>query len=366
MDERASLPALKHEARLRLIETVTGLFIAIMALFSLARYWLGAPLASLVLVVEGSYCLVLWAGLRLARRSRSLVLSGWLIVLGLLLTILAAAQAGGGLNAPIMVALPFVPLLAALLLGRRCLPLVSGILALLLLGLYGFEYWGWIELQPLDERTRSLYQRVVVMAVMVLCAWLGYYCDRQNDQMYQQLTLWADTDGLTGVANRRFFDERLNQEWLRNQRVSCPLSLLLVDIDYFKRYNDAYGHVEGDRCLRAIAQTISHHCRRSGELVARYGGEEFAVILPNVDLAEAAAISDGLRLKIEMLHGEGHPDLQETVTVSIGFASTVPQQLALQERFIVQVDEALYRAKRSGRNQSVGSIAPGGRVNLPN
>lgn len=356
VDERASLPALKREARLRLIEMVTGLLMVTMVVLTLARYFVGLPPTNLVLLVEGSYGLVLLGGLRLARRSRSLALPGWLMVGGLLLTILTVAQGAGGLNAPILVALPLIPLLAALLLGRESLPLLIAVSAALLLGGYVLQLQGVVELQPLDEKARSLWQLVVLVTVMLLCAWLGYYCDQQNEKMYQQLTLWAHTDGLTGVANRRFFDERLNQEWLRNQRVSRPLSLLLLDIDFFKRYNDAYGHVEGDRCLRAIAQTISRHCRRSGELVARYGGEEFAVILPNVDLAEAAAIADSLRLKIEALHSKGHPDLHATVTVSIGFASKVPHEFEPQERFIVQADDALYRAKRAGRNQSVGSF----------
>ncbi len=363
VDERASLPTLKREARLRLIETLTVLFVVIMAVLTLARYASGVPLTKTVLVVEGGYSLVLLGVARLARRSRSLVWPGWLVVLGLLLTILVAAQGAGGINAPILVALPFVPMLAALLLGRRSLPLFLAIAAVMMLGLYGLQQLGWAEIRPLDEQRRSLIQFTVVVSMTLLYGWLGFYCDRQNEQMYDQLSLWANTDGLTGVANRRFFDERFTQEWLRNQRVSRPLSLFVVDIDYFKRYNDTYGHVEGDRCLKAIAQTIANHCRRSGEVVARYGGEEFAVILPNVNLAEAAAIAEGLRLKIEALHSKGNPDVRETVTVSIGFASTVPHEFALRERFIVQADQALYRAKRAGRNQSVGAMVQGGRVN---
>ncbi len=345
------------------MDTVTGLLIVTMAVLTLARAWAGAPLNNVVVLAEGSYSLVLLASLGLARRSRSLVLSAWVLVIGLLLTILVAAYQAGGLNAPVLVALPFVPMLAALLLGRRFLPILTVLVISLLLGLYGLQYQGLIEPQPLDEETRSLCQFIMVLLIVWLCTWLGYYCDRQNDQMYEQLSLWAHTDGLTGVANRRFFDERLTQEWLRNQRVRRPLALLLVDIDHFKRYNDSYGHVEGDRCLRAIAQTLFMHCRRSGELVARYGGEEFALILPNVDLPEAAAIADSLRLKIEKLHAAGHPDLQERVTVSIGFSSMVPHEFTPQERFVVQADQALYRAKRSGRNQSVGAVGPSGRVN---
>ena len=356
---------LKREARLRLSETLTWVLWVVMAVLTLARYCSGVPLTTAVLVVEGGYSLVLLGVLRLARRSQSLMLPGWLIVLGLLLTILVAAQGAGGLNAPIIIAVPFVPMLAAVLLGRRSLPLFVAIGGLLLLGLYGLQRADWVEVRSLDEQTRGFIQFIVVVSLTLLCSWLGYYCDRQTEQMYHQLTLLAHTDGLTGVANRRFFDDRLNQEWLRNQRVSRPLSLLLLDIDYFKRYNDAYGPVEGDRCLRAIAQTISAHCRRSGELVARYGGEEFGVILPNVDLAEAAAIAESLRLEIESLHSKGHPELKRAVTVSIGFASTVPHEFEQQERFVVQADEALYRAKRSGRNQSVGSVLQGGRVNAP-
>jgi len=324
---------------------------------------MGQPLTPWVLAMEGGGCLLLLGIAQLAHRSSSLVLPGWLIILNLMAMIFIAAQDAGGLDAPVLVALPLVPMLSSLLLGRNSLPWLLGLTMLMLSGLLGLQLAGEIEAQPFDAQTHSILHLVAVMVMMLLCAGLGYYCDRQNDRMQHQLTLLAHTDGLTGVANRRFFDDRLNQEWLRNRRISRPLSLLLVDIDHFKQYNDTYGHVEGDRCLVAIAQVIAHHCRRSGELVARYGGEEFAVILPNVDLSEAAAIADGLRAKVERLHSKGHPDLRETVTVSIGFASAVPYEFEQQERFVVQADEALYRAKRAGRNQSVGSITPESRVN---
>lgn len=359
MSEPGSLTALKHESGLQLLETLTRVFIATMLAVSLLRYLMDLPLPWPALAIQALYGFgLLWLP-GLARRSHSLYWPSLAMLLGLLLVIFVVSLGAGGLNAPIVIALPFLPLLAAIFLGRRSMPGFIFLIALFLLLLQGAHCLELIQAQRFDPQTRSLLQLIMVVMMTLLCAGLGYYTDYHNEQMHQQLMLWANTDGLTGVANRRLFDEGLKQEWLRNQRMGRPLSLLLVDIDHFKHYNDAYGHVEGDRCLAAIAQAISYHCRRSGEMVARYGGEEFAVILPNVGLPEAAHIADSLLADISALYDRGNPDLKQTVTVSIGFACTVPRQGEQPERFVIQADEALYRAKRAGRNQSVGASGPG-------
>ncbi|WP_406699120.1 diguanylate cyclase [Singulisphaera sp. Ch08] len=162
----------------------------------------------------------------------------------------------------------------------------------------------------------------------------------------------AMTDGLTGVANRRHFDLTLAREWKRHSRSRSPLSLLLLDIDYFKRYNDSCGHLAGDDCLKEIARTIQSAAGRPGDLVARYGGEEFAVILAETDhagsLAMANLVVEGLRLK-----RLPHPDsgAGPFVSMSIGCSTILPPQRGLVSEILVRADRALYQAKEEGRDR---------------
>ncbi|NUN66247.1 diguanylate cyclase [Pseudanabaena biceps] len=158
-------------------------------------------------------------------------------------------------------------------------------------------------------------------------------------------------DGLTQVANRRCFDHRLAVEWQRLSRESQPLSLILFDIDYFKFYNDHYGHQRGDNCLITIAQTVKLSLSRPADLVARYGGEEFAVILPNTDSQGAIAITERIRLAIkdlEIIHKDSQ--ISDYVTISLGVSSLLPDLNQSPSNLIKQADMALYAAKHRGRN----------------
>jgi len=161
----------------------------------------------------------------------------------------------------------------------------------------------------------------------------------------------SSLDGLTGIANRRHFDEIINLEWKRSLREGEPLSLIMADIDFFKFYNDTYGHQCGDDCLKKVAAAIKKGLKRPGDLVARYGGEEFAVILPDTPLEGAQAVAEDLRLRIEALgiiHAKS--PLAGKVTVSLGVASILPKQDLNVEALILAADQALYRAKNEGRN----------------
>ncbi|MBW4463630.1 MAG: diguanylate cyclase [Nodosilinea sp. WJT8-NPBG4] len=157
-------------------------------------------------------------------------------------------------------------------------------------------------------------------------------------------------DGLTQVANRYCFDQQLPTEWQRLQRAQAPLSLILCDIDYFKRYNDTYGHPAGDRCLQQVAKLLQNTVHRPGDLVARYGGEEFVVLLPETDLVGAKLVADRIEQGLKHLaiaHGESP---MGRVTLSIGVAYQVPQQSSSPEALVRQADQWLYQAKSAGRN----------------
>lgn len=169
-----------------------------------------------------------------------------------------------------------------------------------------------------------------------------------------RLHVLSTTDCLTGIANRRYFEEQLQAEWRRCQRSHQPLSLVMIDIDYFKDFNDSYGHQRGDDCLRRVAQTMAAFCQRPGDLCARYGGEEFVILLPATAQEEAQALVESLRRAVEQLaiphrHGEGG-----VVTVSAGVAARIPGAHSSSDQLLSQADRRLYQAKEQGRNQVTG------------
>jgi diguanylate cyclase (GGDEF)-like protein len=168
----------------------------------------------------------------------------------------------------------------------------------------------------------------------------------------RELRLLAHLDGLTKIANRRCFDESLQQMWQRMGRLSQPLSLLMLDVDYFKCYNDVYGHQHGDNCLTQIAQTMQKVVSRPGDLVARYGGEEFAVILPETSENGAFKVAEAIRkavLALAIPHEAS--DTAAYVTVSIGITSLIPVTDFSPDYLIDLADQALYSAKHQGRNR---------------
>jgi len=175
----------------------------------------------------------------------------------------------------------------------------------------------------------------------------------QLEQANQRLSALSLTDGLTGIANRRRFDEVLAEEWKRMGRLGQPLALAMIDIDWFKKYNDHYGHQAGDACLVAVAHVLAANIGRTGDLVARYGGEEFAFIAPAVDAAGALTMAQKI---CDAISAQGMPHAESLfthVTASIGVASVVPDAGTGPESLIKRADEALYRAKASGRNRAL-------------
>lgn len=177
---------------------------------------------------------------------------------------------------------------------------------------------------------------------------------KELEEKNAELERLSSQDCLTGLANRRIFDEFVSKEWGRAVRDNTPLSLILIDIDHFKNYNDNYGHQGGDDCLRQVAQKLTGTVRRPSDLVARYGGEEFAVVMPGTDVDGAgriaAALCEGVAsMKLKLPHA--HSSSADHVTISLGVASMVPSVDGSPEQLIEKADEALYRAKKNGRNQ---------------
>ncbi len=173
-------------------------------------------------------------------------------------------------------------------------------------------------------------------------------------QLQKQLEELSYQDGLTGVANRRMFDNRLPMEWSNAQRNSLPLSLILLDIDYFKQYNDHYGHVRGDDCLKSVGQALSGAAVRPRDLLARYGGEEFVLLLPETDAQAAAQVAERCRQLIrEQNIQHAHSQVAPLLTISLGVGTLVPGPFDQPEAFLERVDSLLYKAKHQGRDQAV-------------
>ena len=175
---------------------------------------------------------------------------------------------------------------------------------------------------------------------------------RQLQAANERLKNLSFLDGLTGIANRRHFDQVFLQESRRSKREKSHLSLIMLDIDYFKAFNDTYGHLKGDDCLKTIASTLKKTLKRPGDFPARYGGEEFAVVLPNTDDVGAAIIAEELRASIESA-GIVHVNslCADYVTVSLGVVTRLPEQAETPDDLILAADRALYRSKHEGRNR---------------
>jgi two-component system chemotaxis family response regulator WspR len=167
-----------------------------------------------------------------------------------------------------------------------------------------------------------------------------------------ELQRLSNVDALTGLKNRRFFDDCIMEEWRRSLRESSPLSVLLIDVDNFKRYNDTHGHLAGDGVLRRVAETLRDNCRRPSDCVARFGGEEFAVILPSTALAGAQTLGETYRRSVEDLHYPAESSLSGGyLTVSVGGATTIPQRSGSFLSLVNAADKMLYQAKSAGKNR---------------
>ncbi len=219
------------------------------------------------------------------------------------------------------------------------------------------KLWGVLSVEPYSVLERWHFDAIKLLNQVAVQLAIAIH----QAELYQQLTIanqdleeLSTVDALTNIANRRKFDRYLAQEWQRLAREKAPLSLIMCDIDYFKLYNDTYGHQAGDRCLQLVAQALSKTIKRPADLVARYGGEEFAVILPNTTIEGAVHLAQQIRLQIGALHiPHINSPLDLYITLSLGVASFVPSHDATANTLIAAADSSLYQAKELGRDRVV-------------
>lgn len=210
-----------------------------------------------------------------------------------------------------------------------------------------FRLNGVIPYEPLGEWP-------IPFSLFIALLFLSIALIRQNAVDH----LMAETDPLTCLANRRKLDKMLYQEWDRCRRLHSPLSIIMADVDLFKKYNDTFGHKAGDLYLCHIAGVLESHTQRTGDLAARYGGEEFVLLLPNMDSASAYTLAEKIRNAVSQAANNGiirHPG--HKITISLGIATAIPEEGRNPEDLILKADNAMYEAKRAGRNQTVASTA---------
>ncbi len=196
----------------------------------------------------------------------------------------------------------------------------------------------------LGAKLRAM-QRIIQMRTSLLVL------TRKLDTVNQELKRLSDHDGLTGIANRRLFDETLGREWRRARRSSSGIALILCDVDFFKKFNDRYGHQAGDDCLRQVATAIAAQFDRPADVAARYGGEEFVVIMPETTVDGALYVAEKIRQGIHALAIPHADSLHARVTLSIGIAAAVPGVDNPADDLLLAADRALYRAKSEGRDR---------------
>jgi diguanylate cyclase (GGDEF)-like protein len=242
-----------------------------------------------------------------------------------------------------------------------------------------FDFWEWLAGAAVDLPLILTFVFGAVAAIAIAWAlWIRRTMAREAEllQLLQERTEQLEganerlrnlslADALTGVANRRAFDQSLDSEWRRAVRSKQPLSLLMLDIDNFKSFNDAYGHQSGDKCLAAVASELGRVPRRAADRVARYGGEEFAALLPLTDTPGALALAERMRAAVEGLNIPHTGGVDGRVTISIGCATAESTDGITADMLVAAADAALYDAKRSGRNRKASARVESARTGGP-
>jgi diguanylate cyclase (GGDEF)-like protein len=196
----------------------------------------------------------------------------------------------------------------------------------------------------LNAKIRAMQRIIQMRTSLVVLA-------RKLDTANHELKRLSASDGLTGIANRRFFDEYISREWRRARRSATSIAMLMCDVDHFKLYNDTYGHQAGDDCLRQVANAIATNLERASDIAARYGGEEFAVILPETAIGGTLFVAEKIRHAIHQLNIPHSASQLGRVTLSIGIAAATPDADNSSDELIKAADQALYKAKHDGRDR---------------
>ncbi|MGD9646310.1 MAG: diguanylate cyclase [Pirellulales bacterium] len=263
-----------------------------------------------------------------------------------------------------------LPVLSLVLCGARWAGLWT-VVSLITIGVFGgLDHWSITITSEIAPRNLAILRSLGLAGLVLCCYALAFtmlHFERQSRQALREANHWLQVesafDALTRVANRRGFDQVYDHEWRRHRREQLSLSVALIDLDFFKEFNDLRGHLAGDAVLRRVAGAIQAGVRRRDDMVARYGGEEFVVVLPNTCEQNAAVVVENIRAQVAQLEiAHPHPAVSPMVTISVGTATMIPGNEQTPFDLIRLADEALYRAKAAGRDRAVHA---GGVVTAP-
>jgi|GEM_PF-1991890 len=339
------------------IATFTGVMMFWAAAFVPVYLAMGGIKCSIVLV---SGCLAALSILVSLRIGVSTLVCGNLLCAAAFYVYTALAVFCGGRWAPTTIWYVSMPVLSLAVVGTTsaCYWSTAGLLAILTFSV--FEYNGFRMPSEIAEPQLALLHTFGLMGLLLCLHVLAYVMmrfERRARDVLSEANTWlqleSSSDALTNIANRRYFDRIVEEEWNRHQRDKLPLTLALIDLDYFKEFNDLRGHLAGDTVLRLIASAIQAGTRRH-DLVARFGGEEFVVILPNTTEQRVPEVTNRIRSEIDALNIL-HPrsPVSRKVTISIGTTTTIPGDQGTHFDLLRQADEALYIAKAAGRDRVV-------------
>lgn len=281
------------------------------------------------------------------------------ILLGLLTSLLALlGLLSGGLDGPVIVVAPFIPLLGTLIHGRRA-GIVCAVISTCIIIAFAIAHTNGADFYShgYNIEQRSVARAAFLIAFILASTFVGNYYARISDAMAASIWQHATHDHLTGLANRRSLDDSLARELFIARRAKSSLSVMLIDIDHFKKYNDINGHIMGDRCLRRVADSLRKNIMRPADIVARFGGEEFVILLPDTPMENAIMVAEKVRKGVEKLEMPYCADEETYVTISIGVASSLSNNNYDAEQLLSIADKALYQAKANGRNRfSIAAI----------
>lgn len=343
-----------EEGRRVLVQATNTTMVVGVAVLSMLRWSVlgfgDFPLPALGVVIGG-----LLNALHL-RRKGSLDVAAWTLIILLTGALFFAGLNTGGFSGPVVLLAPVIPVFSMLLVptGRAWIALV--LVSLVLASILYFDYYGYVPQNPNGPGIAAIGRFVALLSVCLLCTLIVRRFALLSQALFSKIERQSVTDFLTGVFNRRGIEAILLSEAGRARRTGSWLSVLMADVDHFKRYNDTQGHQSGDECLVRVAQIIGSCSGRTADVVGRFGGEEFVVILPDTDPAGACKVAEDIRRVVLAQDLRYEPGGKETLSLTLGVVSALGPAIDDVSQLIREADEALYRGKRDGRNRVVSVV----------
>ncbi len=342
--------------RLRLLQVTHLAIIILIAMLASLRYILTdfeqVPVPAILVVVA---CV---ANTIYVSRNGSLEIASWVLIVLLTLGLAYGGINTYGFDGPVVMLAPLIPVFAMLIINIRgaCISLL--LIGVVLAGLYFLNLSDIVPYSPYPESQKIFARFITILSTSLVSAIIVWRFAHTAKILMKELEQNSQTDFLTGVLNRRGIDTMLGREVGRAQRNDSWVSIILMDVDHFKRFNDINGHQAGDDCLVEIVGEIEKCINRKTDTLGRFGGEEFLVILPETDSSGATRIADYIRQSISKLGILYDPHHQDSVTLTLGVATGRGSEIESNEQFINLADQALYQGKQQGRNQVIANNYP--------